>query len=350
MNKALIVTKNHTLDWREISDPVPGPYQALVRIMGCGICSTTDREIIRGRQPYHSEYPCVLGHEGIGQVISIGNRVRTFKPGDWVTRPTAILPGTTWDGMASGWGGFAELGLVTDRQTMMADGDSSFADDYTALRQNVIHAVRPLREMVLGISLAETANWIGNLGSLRDKTVCISGTGIAGLSLALWAKLSGAALVIVLGRRASRLDLAKNIAADEAIDVTQQDVKSAVHGYTKSIGVDFFLEAVGKPDQINLGLSVIKPGGTIALYGVTPGQNYDLTFSAGSGHCQIRQFPACDHLAYPWVMNAMTRGWIPVDQMMTHAWPFADWLQAFEQVERGEVVKGYLEIGAKAHQ
>ena len=78
---------------------------ALVRIRACGICATTDRELIRGTQPYHKVYPCLLGHEGVGQVVEVGARVTSFAPGDWVTRPAGIFPGETRDGLASAWGG-----------------------------------------------------------------------------------------------------------------------------------------------------------------------------------------------------------------------------------------------------
>ncbi|MBN8524615.1 MAG: alcohol dehydrogenase catalytic domain-containing protein, partial [Planctomycetes bacterium] len=155
--KGLVVTAGHALELREIGDPRIGPYEALVRIRACGICGTTDRELIKGTQPYHAAYPCLLGHEAVGQVVETGTRVRSFRAGDWVTRPVGIWPGESRDGLASAWGGFATLGVVRDRVAMQADGDASLAGDYTALRQNRIAA--PFYLQALGENFG-----IGNLG------------------------------------------------------------------------------------------------------------------------------------------------------------------------------------------
>lgn len=344
MNRALVVTEDHKLICRDIADPRPQRYQAMVDILGCGICATTDREIIRGCQPFHSDYPCVLGHEAIGRVIEVGPGVRHLKRGNLVTRPAVILPGTSRDGLASAWGGFAQRGLVWDRRSLVEDGHVWAADHYVALRQNVVPADRPLRELVLGISLSETADWIGNIGPMRGKRVCIAGTGIAGLSMALWSKLAGATEVIVIGRRAARLEVARQVGADHTLTAGEDDLPEAVRTLTGGTGVDVFMEAVGKPDQINVGLGVVAPGGLVAVYGVPSGQRYELTFGAGPGDCRVAQFPACEHRAYPWVTTAMRRGWVPTDILMSHEWPFDQWERAFQQVADGEVVKGFLRM------
>ena len=100
--KALIVVRPGQLELRDIPRPVPGPREALVKIDACGICGTTDRELIAGTQPYHNEYPAILGHESTGIVVETGSECRKFKVGDRVTRPAAIIAGVGRCALAAG--------------------------------------------------------------------------------------------------------------------------------------------------------------------------------------------------------------------------------------------------------
>jgi threonine dehydrogenase-like Zn-dependent dehydrogenase len=342
--RALAVTRPDEVELREIAAPKPGAHEALVRILGCGICSTTDWELIHGRQPFHRDYPAVLGHEAIGEVVETGAKVTSFKKGDRVTRPVSIWPGEKRDGLASAWGGFAEFGVVRDRVAMTRDGDPSLENDYTALRQNVISPALKLEEAILAISLAETASWFRYLPSVAGKSVCVGGTGIAGLSMILWSQLAGAERIFVLGRRDERLDVARRLGATHGLNVTKGSVPARLREMNEGRGVDFFLEAVGLPDQIGVGLSVLAPGGTLAIYGVPEGQKYELCWNGSPGWANIAQFPAEEHRAYPWVTRLLERGVIPTGELMTHHWKLADHREAFDAVRNGAVVKGWLEI------
>ncbi len=342
--RALVVTRPDEMELREIAAPKIGPYEALVRILGCGICSTTDWELIHGRQPFHNDYPAVLGHEALGEVVETGAKVTSFKTGDRVTRPVSIWPGEKRDGLASAWGGFAEYGIVRDRLAMTRAGDASLENDYTALRQNVISPALKLEEAILAISLSETASWFRHLPSVGGKTVCVGGTGIAGLSMILWSQLAGAERIFVLGRREERLDLGRRLGATHGLNVKHGSIPARLREQNEGRGVDFFLEAVGLPDQIGVGLSVLAPGGTLAIYGVPEGQKYDLSWNGGPGWANIAQLPAEEHRAYPWVTRLLERGVIPVKDLMTHHWKLAEYGAAFDAVRDGAVVKGWLEI------
>lgn len=343
--KALVVSSPGQLELRDIPAPQPGPYDALVRILACGVCATTDRELIKGRQPYHKDYPAVLGHEAIGEVVEVGAKVRTFKVGDRVTRPVAIWPGTSRDGLASAWGGLAEYGIVRDRLAMATSGDASLLHDYTAVRQQVVPAGTALPHAVLAISLAETASWFRYVPPVAGKTVCVSGTGIAGLGIVLWSLLGGAARIIVLGRRDERLKLACEIGATAGLNVnTTSNVAVRLRELNDGRAADFFFDAVGEPGQVETGLSLIGDGGVIAIYGVPEGQAYAaLDFSAGPGHVSILRPPAEEHRAYHWVCDLLKRELIPAGKLLTHSWPLSDYAKAYGNGK--DVVKGWIQIG-----
>jgi 2-desacetyl-2-hydroxyethyl bacteriochlorophyllide A dehydrogenase len=338
--KALIVTEKHQLELREIPPPKPGPYEALVKIKACGICSTTDRELIAGTQPYNKDYPCVLGHEAVGEIVETGPKVRTFKPGDWVTRPVSIWPGAKRDGLFSAWGGFAEFGFVRDQRAMAVDGDKSASYDYTAQRQNVVpREGLTLEQTVLAISLAETASWFWNLPPVGGKSVCVAGTGIAGLSTAIWSKLAGAKRVVVLGRRKERLDLACELAADIGVNVKDTNVAQTV---TTTGKMDLFIEAAGQPEMLRMAAAVLRSGGTFARYAVKPKGGYLLPDGGVPDDIQMIALDSNEHLAYGWACGMLKRGTIVASKLMTHRWPMSEHAKAFEDVAAGRVVKGML--------
>lgn len=341
--KAAVVSQPDSLVLQEIPPPECGPYEALTETLVCGICNTTDSEIIRGEQPFCSTYPCVLGHEAIGRVVQVGEKVQSFKVGDLVTRPCAIWPGEQTDGIYSGWGGFAEYGIVRDRAALERDGVFRPQWEYQTLRQRVVPPDLPPEHAALCISLAETRSWILSLGTVEGKSVVVMGTGVAGLSLTLYARLLGARIIVTLGRRQERLDRARELGADYAFDTRQEDALQEIRRVLNN-GADFALSAVGGDGGIPLLLRLLAPGGTLALYGIPTGNVALLPLGIGPGDYVFRLAPANEHLAYEWCWEALRRKWIDPHLFLTHEWPLDDILKAFEDVAQHRVIKGVVRI------
>lgn len=331
--KSLMVPQKGQLELAEISVPVPGLYQALVKIECCGICGSTDWKIINGHMTWARRFPLVLGHESVGRVVEAGAKVRKFKEGDRVTRP--VYPADPGRGLYSAMGGFSEYGIVTDAAAMAADGDQSLLDDYTALRQNVVPEGLGAVEASLAISLSETASALAGLPCLRGRTVIVAGTGVAGLSLTLWAKLAGAR-VVTLGRRPVRLASALSLGADAAIDTTADDWQDQVLAATGGLA-DGVIEAIGDVAFSVALLKLVKPGGFASAYGAPEdGRAYPAGWSVA---------PVEEHLAYGWVADMLKRGWVRPEWFATHSWPLDEALKAFDCVRRGDVPKGFLLMG-----
>lgn len=334
--KALVVIRPGQLELRDIPRPVPGPREALVKIDACGICGTTDRELIAGTQPYHNEYPAVLGHESTGLVVEVGADCRKFKVGDRVTRPAAIIAGDHRDGLASCWGGFAEYGLVREP----APGATP---DYQLERELVVDPRLAPAQAVLAISLAETASWTWQLPPLGGRAVVVSGTGCAGLTIATWCKMAGAR-ICVLGRRDERLETARRLAADAVVNVrTAPDPVAAIRAFAPD-GADVFCDACGARDQVVLAAKVCRDGGLWARYAVEPAGGYD---EPPDGAPRLRRAvpEAREHLAFVWASDALLRGAVRTGDFLTHEWPLADYADAFAAVACGDVLKGLLRIG-----
>ena len=78
----MLRTAGHPLEEAELPDPQPGPGQALLRVLACGVCRT-DLHVLDGELA-RPKLPLVLGHEIVGEVVSSAGR---FAPGDRVGVP-----------------------------------------------------------------------------------------------------------------------------------------------------------------------------------------------------------------------------------------------------------------------
>jgi L-iditol 2-dehydrogenase len=116
--KSIAVIKPNELKVVDIPMPKYDDCQALVKTLASGICGS-DRKIIHGTFKNIEEYPTLLGHEAVGEVVEIGKNVENFKVGDRVLIPYHDDPES---GYQSAWGAFSEYGVVNDWRAMAKQG------------------------------------------------------------------------------------------------------------------------------------------------------------------------------------------------------------------------------------
>lgn len=176
---------------------------------------------------------------------------------------------------------------------------------------------------------------------MKGKCICVNGTGIAGLSLALWASIAGAKKVILLGRRAERLELGREFGADETVNVTSQPPVETVNALSQG-GVDCFIEATGASSQMETALRSTRAGGTVAVYGVPPNGRYELDWTWLPREVKFTQHEPNEHLVRDEVIAFIADGKIPVEKLISHIWKFTDYQNAFQALKQGQVVKSLL--------
>jgi 2-desacetyl-2-hydroxyethyl bacteriochlorophyllide A dehydrogenase len=328
--QGLVVTAPNQLEVRAIPRPVPGPYEALVQIEVCGICNSTDHKLVEGTMSWVPPTPFVIGHEAVGRVVEVGEKVRKFKVGDRVTRP--VYPAPADGSLHSGAGGFAQYGIVRDGAALAADGDNSLVGDYTADRQLVMPPGLSARDAALSISLSETASVLRHLPNPRGQKILVAGTGVAGLAFVLWFKMAGG-FVISLGRREERLQKARDFGADATVNTSEGNILGQIEAVAGG-PVDGIIEATGDAPLAEQLLDALSAGGYACAYGVPPtGTDY---------HARWQTAIVEEHLSSAWVTDLLARGWIQPEWFISHEWPFAEVVDAFAQAERGEVVKGFV--------
>jgi len=340
--KAAVVVSPGKVEVRDVPTPEPGPYEALVKIEACGLCGTTDRHIVEGRQAHHpaSWYPAVLGHEAAGTVTRVGEKVAKFRVGDRVTRPVAVWPGTSRNGLYSAWGGFAEWGIVRDPSAPGA------ANDYTAMRQHVVPPELSVEEAVTAISFSEVASWMAKLGALQGKSIVIGGSGFAACVMSQVARASGAGRIVVLGRNAKKLEGLKRNGATNT--VVMSDARETAEAAKRIIGngADWFLDAAGHQSVFEIGLACLRPGGEAAIYGAPEGNAYRLPLGAVGGDFAVRYLSTADDVFFPEACRQLRDGTLKSSLVLSHMWKGLDALpQALAEQAAGEVLKGMVRIG-----
>lgn len=340
--KAVVVTKPGVIEIQDIPLPQIGPREALVRIEACGLCGTTDRHIVEGRQAHHpaDAYPAVLGHESVGTVVEIGREVRSFRLGDRVTRPVAIWPGTTRYGLHSAWGGFAEFGIVRDC-------GSNEELDYTARRQHRVPEELSLEEAVAAVSFSEVSSWMEKLGSLEGKIILIGGTGFAACVMTQVARSKRAGQIIAFGKTKAKFARVLENGANEVLMLRAgmtEEIRDRTHGQM----ADWFLDAAGHPEVFEAGLRALKVGGNAAIYGAPEGFSYRLPLGSCGGDFSVHYLIPQDDLFFQQTCQQIRRGALRTSSVITHKWHGLESLPgALADQKEGRVLKGMVVICEK---
>ena len=271
--KAAVILKPGTLSVKEVPEPKINDYQALVEILACSICNSTDEKIIRGKFISPLNYPGILGHESVGRVIEVGSKVRNYKISDLVLRPAAVYLNDKLGEYHSLFGGFSEFGLVTDYKAEIEDRNIT-EENFTFMhlcQQSIPLDFDPIDSTMI-VMFREILDWLNKFGINNKTKLVILGSGPVGMSMVSFSKLLGAYPVIMVGRRDERLKIAIDLGADFTINNTKESVQNKVSEYTGGSGATHIIEAIGDYNLINEAFGYLKKNGKIGIYGLNSPQ------------------------------------------------------------------------------
>ncbi len=336
--KSLAVTKELTLEIVEVSRPQCEDNKVLVKTLACGVCNGTDTKILHGKFKNIdvSEYPCLLGHEGVGEVVEVGKNVTSFEVGDIVMLP--FVEGSV-DGYSSFWGGYSEYGICGDWKAMAnhgaGPGSDSFGEFYYT-QKKLPKDIDPV-DAVMIITFREVLAATKKFGFKPNRSLVIFGAGPVGLSFAKFAKILGMSPIILFDIVDEKLEEAKKAGAHYAFNSLHVDPAEMVHQICKE-GVDFSLDAVGINALINEGMKLIKDGGTICTYGISPNLSMELDWSKAPYNWNLcfQQFPdkAEEAGAHEQIMNWISLGLLNPKDFISHVIEFGNIKDAFDIIEK----------------
>ncbi|RLG54811.1 MAG: zinc-binding alcohol dehydrogenase [Thermoproteota archaeon] len=250
----------------ECSRPEINSNEVLVKVLACGLCTTDVKTIRKGHR--YIKPPCVLGHEIAGKIVEIGEDVKGFGEGD----PVVVAPYVPCDSCYFCLKGQYSLCSRLFEQFPRPGGFAEFvAVPERIVKKGLIKmdGVKP-EEACLTEPLACCIHGVRNLNLKPLDNVLIIGSGPMGLMLLQVAKLFGSSEVIVSDLLDERLDVASRLGADITLNPAKEKVSTRVKDLTGGRGVDKVIVAVGSPEAISQGMSCVRKGGTVLLFGGFP--------------------------------------------------------------------------------
>jgi threonine dehydrogenase-like Zn-dependent dehydrogenase len=146
------------------------------------------------------------------------------------------------------------------------------------------------------------------------------------------ARLKNPALLIVLDLDDHRLDVARACGADLTLNPSRVDVIEEVLKLTEGYGCDVYLEATGHPTAVQQGLHMIRKLGTFVEFSVMKEPvTVDWTIIGDTKELNIHGShlgPYC----YPIAIQMLQKGLLPMDHIITHQLPLADFQAGFDLV------------------
>lgn len=337
--RACVVTGPGEMSLREVEDPRPGPGEVVLAIRAALTCGT-DLKLLRRGHPLFP-FPSRLGHEYAGTVVAAGEGARFEVGDDLMTTPTApcgecptCRRGATNlcdEALAAyAMGGFAEQILLPRRvvEVNAARKPASLAWEHAAF-------LEPLACVVHGQQVIDVR---------PGEQVVILGAGPIGLLHLLVAKRRGAERVVVVGRRARRLDAAREHGADVVIDeqgMPEESWRELVFEETGGLGADVVLECAATPEAWQQAVSLARRGGRVLWFGGCKGGT-SVELDTRRVHYDEIRLQGVFHFTPEAVAEAcrlLASGELDPAPLLDGSVPLDDLGDALDRVARGEVVK-----------
>jgi 2-desacetyl-2-hydroxyethyl bacteriochlorophyllide A dehydrogenase len=257
--RAVVLRQPYDLVVSDVARPEPAPHQVLVRVTNSGICGT-DLKIFTGAMP--ARYPLIMGHEMAGEVIEDGGSPDVGRGARVLVDPV-LFCGTCFDCRA-GRTNLCPSGAVIGREV-----DGGFAEFVVAPRTHVYplplsigSRTAPLIQVLTTVLHAQRRASIA-----AGQSVAVIGLGVSGQLHVQLAKARGANPVIGVSRSAWKRSIAGRLGAD--LTVTSGDLGvHAVREATGGHGADVVIESTGVVKGISDAIGMVRPGGTIVLFGI----------------------------------------------------------------------------------
>ena|SRR3990167_1590269 len=256
MTAAVLVENNKPLKlFKNINIPMLKKGQVLVKMQYAGLCHSQLMEI-EGKRGEDKYLPHMLGHEGVGTVVEIGEGVTKVKQNDevilgWIKGEGLECASSLYQSIC---GTTINAGAVTtfSEYTIVSENRLIKKPPHTPSEFSVLYgcAVPTGLGMVLNKILPE-----------ENPSVIFLGLGGIGLSGLLACKIQPFKMVIAIDINPEKLKLATELGASHTINPTHDNIFEVVKQLTDGVGVDYAFESAGTARTIEIAFELTRRGG-----------------------------------------------------------------------------------------
>ncbi|MCW7537327.1 Zn-dependent alcohol dehydrogenase [Aquabacterium sp. A7-Y] len=340
----------------------PRAGELMMKVSACGVCHS-DLSATDGTIPFPP--PLVLGHEGAGVVVAVGEGVSRFAVGDHVVssfvsmcgkcrycaegrpqlcdqaaRTTISLPDgsvRTFDTEGRPLGVFAGCGTMAEYATLHTD--------------NVVKIDRDMpldRAALIGCGVMTGYGAVHNTARVTaGSATAVFGCGGVGLNVVQACCIAGAGTVVAVDTSDEKLEMARRLGATHTVKAgPDTNVVKAVRGLTEG-GADYSFECVGRGSVVSQAYGALRKGGTAVVVGVAPPDDTTslrtatLTFDEktlkGSYFGSAR--PPLD---FPRLIGLYRQGRLRLDELITREYRVDEAPQAFADLAAGRNARGMI--------
>ena len=346
----------------EIDVAPPKKGEVMIRVTHTGVCHT-DSFTLSGEDP-EGLFPVVLGHEGAGIVVEVGEGVTSVKPGDHVI-PLYTAECGECKFCKSGKTNLCSSVRLTQGKGLMPDGTTRFSyngepiyhymgtstfSEYTVVAEVSLAKINPEapheKVCLLGCGVTTGIGAVHNTAKVKEgDTVAVFGLGGIGLAVVQGAKQAKAGRIIAIDTNPAKFELAKQMGATDCVNPKDHDkpIQEVIVDMTDG-GVEFSFECIGNVNVMRAALECCHKGwGESVIIGVAgAGQEISTrpfqlvtgrvwrgsAFGGVKGRSQL-----------PGMVEQSMRGEIQLDPFVTHTMGLEDINKAFDLMHEGKSIR-----------
>ena len=316
----------------EVPVPETGINDVMIRVDRASICGT-DIHIYKWDEwaAKTIPVPMVIGHEFVGEIVDVGSNVRDFAPGMLVSGEGHVTCGLCRNCLAG------RRHLCAHTSGVGVNRTGCFADYIVLPMTNVWHHDEAIDRDVACIfdpfgNAVHTALSFPLLG----EDVLVTGAGPIGIMAAAVAVHAGARYTVITDVNPYRLELARKLGVTLAVDVSQRSLGDVQKELGMKEGFDVGMEMSGNPRAFRDMLANLAHGAKVAMLGIPAGGEMSIDWNTVIFNMLTIKGIYGREMYETWYkMTVMLQSGLDIKPVITHRFPYAQFLEGFELMASG---------------